>query len=170
MVTIKRNKRLNWRIVAFTTVALLFSSKSAIKNFQSGEDGGMIAAFILVLVATVMLVFAVTNALELLRSKAALTISDEGIMDNVSSTQAGLIKWNHIDQVSIKNIRNRELLVIGLVEGYTPPLNSPIFKHAIARKEQKEHGNSIVIHPNFVVDTLEDILRAIEEGRPQKPE
>ncbi len=97
----------------------------------------------------------------------ALKISEQGIENNSSLTNVGIICWKDISQIRIKKLKKNNLILIEVrnEEKYCKTIKNP-FKRINLSTYNKTYGTSFVIETKNVICSPED-LETILQNRLQ---
>jgi hypothetical protein len=94
-------------------------------------------------------------------SKAGFTITDSGIIDNMTILGLGKIPWEEIDDIGLDRFRGRDILLVGMVDPdkYLSGMR-PIYR-SILRGYIKKWNTPLVISDrrlNYDMENLRDLL------------
>lgn len=134
--------------IAATVVVLL----PVLRFFKQSGDAGFNNWFYLIMLTGLLiwaLVFtglALTEYIRTMFSRSAtLTISKEGIDDNLSIFSAGKIGWSQITGATITNALNRNFLVISVADAELIINRHRFLKKRVLRSSARRFGSPVVI-------------------------
>ncbi len=132
-----------------------------LKHFN--DEGYDNSIYLGVLIGASLTIFAVTilSTLEYLKTlfdkNAALTITDEGINDNLSIFSVGDISWTEITDIKVMTALKTNFLVVGVTNPQSFIDRKSIFKRRTLKKFLKKFGSPIVISQKRVDYNLNDL-------------
>lgn len=168
LLEIPRRKNLHYRNLALSTVAVAVIAFTVWNRIRAGNSDEF---FNLIMVFFVLLnIGIVINAIrQILKKTPALVINDEGIIDNTSPANMGLIKWGEITFCEVKKYRGSMQLLITITDNQRAIVRANRFNTAMIQKSMKDTGAAIVINCDTLQYNRQVLADAILDkiGRPR---
>ena len=134
-----------WIIVAQPTVKNIFFNNLIVKNIS-----GALAIIFFGIIA-------ISIGRKLPQKAAGLIINDDGIFDNSSAIPAGFIYWTEISNISVINIANQKLLMIGIKNPEEFINRQSGIKRQAMKINYNTYGSPISISANMLKITFDDL-------------
>ena len=146
-VTIKRKKSKSLGSVIYSGIVIFYLLKYffTTTHFVYGENPFM-PAFRLILLGfmgLLMTAHAYQAVKELLKKGPALVLNSDGIIDNVSPANAGLMRWENISHVDIQKVSWKKSMIIHLIDDQAILDKLKGVKKVQAEGLKKKTGSSI---------------------------
>ena len=159
---VKRRKFLYYRNLGLSSVAVVVIAISTIRDLETDTFGGWLS-ILFVILGFINVLVVIKAIKEIAKTSDALIINDEGIVDNISPANMGLIKWEEISDCELVRFNSVLNLAIFLHDKqkalvYAAPLNEGLIKKAINKIGTGVFINTDVIDYNRIM--LKDAILA----------
>ena len=109
-------------------------------------------------------IIGIFDLVQILNTKPGLVINDEGITDNTSIMNAGLIRWENITGVGVKEVRNQKVLVIEVNNGEEILKHQRGIKKWIMRTNNEITGSPVNISSNRLKCDFEELFNLVKSS------
>ncbi len=106
--------------------------------------------------------------IKLFSSKSAMTINEEGILDNTTATSFGLIKWENITGFKIEEMMSKKYLVIQVDNGEEMIEKSKGFLRKTMKMNYSMYRTPIAIPSTVVNYKLPELKELLEKMMDEK--
>lgn len=163
---VKRKKGIYWKLLLSGLATLYIAGNSFVNNWHTSRDYRvpiLIFLGLLLLFSFFMLINAIKN---LLKNDPALVLNEEGIVDNVTVLQLGLIPWDKIVACEIKRVQRTDHLIVGLKDYSDHAYLESNFKKSAALQIEKKHDTPFIINSKTIDISLGELKQLIEAKLP----
>ena len=95
--------------------------------------------------------------------KPALSITSDGIIDDISLANAGEVPWKEIKSVKLEKYLNNEQILIALHNSEKIIEDLPYFKKKMVNQQFVDTGAVIVINPKMIKGKPQEIVSKIKK-------
>ncbi|MEZ5015042.1 MAG: STM3941 family protein [Chitinophagales bacterium] len=169
-IRVYRNKNYFTRILFYALLLLTVSVYGYIARYNrhSGWDAFMLVLSVLFgLIAMMQLRRAV---LALMDKNPVLVVDQEGILDNASYIQAGLIPWRYIAGAKVDQFKGSPCLHILIKDAESFFEELPRMKKGLGARYMELSGTPVIIHKNIVRADLSELAVLIDKIAQEKKE
>jgi len=100
---------------------------------------------------------------KLFDQKPGLIINNQGITDNSSAANAGLVRWANIESLQITEISGRKCLTIIVNNPEEIMLNQPGWKRKMMDLNYKKFGSPVQISASMLACSFDELVQIIQE-------
>lgn len=104
----------------------------------------------------------VTAIKKLIIRTPAFSITDNGLVDDISLARAGIIPWNKIKSVKYEKYLNDKYIMITIQDAQKIIDALPFFKRKMVNQQYVDTGALIVVNPKMIKGKPEDIVAKIK--------
>jgi len=111
-----------------------------------------------VIICTGVLITMLVAYKKKLKPRVAVTVSDEGINDATYELSNGLIKWEDLKEVGLKD--GMVILVVANPQQYIDKAKNPGMKRLL-QNYQKKYNTPVVLNPSYLIASDKEVADAI---------
>ncbi len=113
-------------------------------------DGNLFDLFFLGLIV-MHLLLGLRSIILIFKTTPAMVVNDQGVTDNISFVNAGLIKWEDISDCELKKYNGVKYMLITLTENHKPLVFKSRIKEGVAKLTLKNTGAHIAINCDLIL-------------------
>ncbi len=155
-ISVKRRKFLYYRNVLFSGAASAYIAFNTYHRLHTNTFGLLDAALAVFLVINCLVVISAVK--EIRKKTYALVINDEGITDNVSPANMGLIPWEAVADCELRKYRGYIQLLLVLHQPDLALAKANMFNRPIIKRAITQVGTGVFINTD-VLDYNRELLR-----------
>ncbi|MBI2281863.1 MAG: hypothetical protein HYU68_14405 [Bacteroidetes bacterium] len=162
-ISIKRKKTIYYRLLISTSIAIFLAIQSLISNTKILGTSNSLVIFFLFTLTILCLAFFINSIVQILKKSPALIITENELIDSVSTSNIGAIKWENITYCNIKKFKGSPHLVIGL-KNYSEILSKLNgFKKKMTEVKIKQLGTPIALNTKLIDFDENELTKLIQQ-------
>ncbi|MEL6674701.1 MAG: STM3941 family protein [Bacteroidota bacterium] len=166
MHTFHRNKSRHLRLTIVGALGFAWAFEEGISQFHGVKEWANGKFMLFLALCSIFGWLLYFSGRQLFKPGIALKVDETGIYDYVSFAEAGLIRWEKIEQVFIADLHGKEHLIIKYVAGFLPPPGNALFSETLEAATRQAHGNAISISQRNLTESLTEVLTIIYALQP----
>jgi hypothetical protein len=153
-IEFKKQKKDRFRSLLFSLISIIIFSSLISDVIQKGQSIKILIFIGMIVLTGVMLFKAVTN-------KSSVIVGSEGIRNNTNGI--GLIRWEYIAEMEIKNISNDQALVINVTDSEKLLAEKNPLTRMLLKFNMKRLGSPVVISQREFNKPLPEVIEEIRK-------
>jgi len=162
-ISIQRKNTIYYRQLISTSIAIFLAIHSLINNIKTPGYSKPLVILLLIALTILCLAFFINSIVQILKKSPALTITDNELIDNVSTSNMGAIKWDNITYCDIKKFKGSPHLVIGLKDHSEILSKLNGFKKKMTEVKIKKLGTPIALNTKLIDSATDELTKLIEQ-------
>ncbi|GAA4765704.1 MULTISPECIES: STM3941 family protein [Flavobacterium] len=158
-INIPRNKKSFNKLLLLIPLTFIPVVRVAIKNTETN----IIISILLFLYCILMILFFINALKKTNKTSPALIINNDGLIDNISLANAGLITWNEITNFEVLKSGGSPHLFIFVKNPEKFIKNKPWFTKGMVTQMNKDKGSPIAIDLNQIDINPKELLETLSK-------
>lgn len=164
---IKRRNRTHIEVIVIGVVALYYIGSRLLKATENSEGPSwpfiLFQAFALLVMGGLL----TRSIIQLTKKTPALIITPDGIVDNISMANAGMIDSGNIEGFTTGKVGGAENLIIKLKDHKTILTNMSRFRQRMVETIIKKHGTPVAINLKLLKIDPDKLMEILENQFPK---